>query len=225
MPDPRPSDPAPPTTTPPTEPSPPRPLVDVSRLPGPGWPPPPSLECPWLSLRPTTPDDPPALYALCDANTFRWYSVPPPVDAPDAFAAHYRRLIADPARRHLTMRLPDGRIVGASAYYELRPEHLSLEIGYTFIGPAFRGGRVNPAAKLLMIGHAIDTLGCVRVQIKTDARNLHSQRAITKLGARFEGRLRAHFIQPNGYVRDTMMYSVTPDLWPAIRAGLLQRLA
>jgi RimJ/RimL family protein N-acetyltransferase len=114
--------------------------------------------------------------------------------------------------------------VGCTTYMDIRPEHRGLEIGMTWIGHDFRGTQVNPQAKFLMLRHAFETLGCERVQLKCDARNLQSQAAISKLGAKFEGRLRKHFVLPDGYVRDTMMYSIIREEWPDVAAGLLQRL-
>jgi len=82
---------------------------------------------------------------------------------------------------------------------------------------------VNPAMKHLMLLHAFDTLGTVRVELKTDARNLHSRNAILKLGAVFEGLLRAHMIMPDGVLRDTAVYSITRGEWASVDAGLRAR--
>lgn len=117
-----------------------------------------------------------------------------------------------------------GKFVGMTSYMDIRREHLGLEIGMTWYAPEVRGTRVNPECKLLLIGHAIEVLGCERVQLKTDGRNLHSQNAIAKLGAKYEGTLRKHMIFPNGYVRDTVMYSVLAEEWPEVKKGLEERL-
>jgi len=84
---------------------------------------------------------------------------------------------------------------------------------------------VNPESKYLLLRHAFETLGAVRVQLKTDRRNVHSQRAIEKLGARKEGILRKHMILPNGYVRDSVIYSIIDEEWPAVKAALEARIA
>lgn len=118
----------------------------------------------------------------------------------------------------------EGSAVGVSTYMDIRPEHLGLEIGRTWIGRDHQGTRVNPGAKLLMLRHAFETLGCQRVQLKTDLRNTQSQRAIEKLGAVKEGVLRKQMVMPDGFVRDTVMYSITADEWPAVEARLLERL-
>ena len=94
----------------------------------------------------------------------------------------------------------------------------------TFIDPAFRGTFVNPEMKFLMLQHAFETEGAIRVQLKTDARNAHSRAAILKLGAKFEGVLRKHGMQVDGTVRDTAMYSITDEEWPEVKQRLTARL-
>jgi len=117
-----------------------------------------------------------------------------------------------------------GDVVGATSYMDIRAEHRGLEIGMSWIVRPFQGTKVNPEAKYLLLRHAFEVLGCERVQLKCDARNKQSQAAILKLGAQFEGTLRRHFVLPDGYVRDTMMYSVIPTEWPAVKTNLETRL-
>ncbi|HYG64117.1 MAG TPA: GNAT family protein, partial [Thermoanaerobaculia bacterium] len=118
-----------------------------------------------------------------------------------------------------------GEPVGCSAYLEIRPAHRGLEIGRTWIARRWQGTRVNPESKYVLLRHAFEALGAVRVQFKTDFNNLHSQRAIEKLGARREGVLRRYQMRANGSFRDTVMYSITDGEWPEVRAGLEARLA
>jgi RimJ/RimL family protein N-acetyltransferase len=118
----------------------------------------------------------------------------------------------------------DGQAVGISCYLDVRPAHRGLEIGFTWIGKAFQGTHVNPAAKRLLLGHAFEDLGMERVQLKCDGRNVQSQRAIEKLGAIREGVLRRHMTLPDGFMRDTVMYSILADEWPAVRDRLERRL-
>lgn len=120
--------------------------------------------------------------------------------------------------------LATGAPVGRTTYMDIRPAHRGLEIGRTWIGTAHQGTRVNPESKFLLLRHAFETLGAIRVQLKTDARNVHSQRAIAKLGAVREGVLRKHMILPGGVVRDTVLFSITDDEWPAVRDGIIARL-
>ncbi len=117
-----------------------------------------------------------------------------------------------------------GRVVGSTSFLNIRVPHCVVEIGSTFLRPEVRSGAVNPDAKLLMLGHAFE-VGANRVELVTDLRNLRSQAAIAKLGAAREGVLRRDRITWTGHVRDTVFYSVIPEEWPAVRAGLRRRLS
>ena len=117
-----------------------------------------------------------------------------------------------------------GRAIGSTRYLDLRLAHRGLEIGWTWITPAFQRSAINTECKLLLLTHAFETLGCLRVQLKTDARNLRSQAAIERLGATKEGVLRKHYVLWDGYVRDSVMYSITDEQWPEVRRRLSARL-
>ncbi len=121
--------------------------------------------------------------------------------------------------------LRSGKAVGATRYMEIRPEHRGLEIGGTWYGVDYQGSGVNVEAKYLLLKHAFEVLGFIRVQLKTDGRNLHSQRAIEKLGAVKEGVLRNHIIRPDGVIRDSVFYSILDSEWPRVKRGLEERLA
>jgi RimJ/RimL family protein N-acetyltransferase len=115
-------------------------------------------------------------------------------------------------------------IVGSTRFMALRPEHRSVEIGWTWLHPsAWRTG-ANAEAKLLMLAHAFDRWGCRRVELKTDALNERSRGAIEALGASFEGIHRQHMLVRGGENRDTAWYSILDDEWPEVRARLLERL-
>lgn len=116
--------------------------------------------------------------------------------------------------------LESGRLAGATRYLEIRPEHRALEIGGTWYGLDFQRTAVNTESKLLLLSHAFEKLGAVRVQFKTDLRNLPSQKAIERLGAVKEGILRQHMITPEGILRDSVYYSITDKEWPTIKARL-----
>jgi RimJ/RimL family protein N-acetyltransferase len=118
-----------------------------------------------------------------------------------------------------------GRAVGSSSYLDAVPALDRLEIGATWYGRPWWGTRVNPAAKLLLLGHAFDALGARRVALRCDAGNERSRRAIVGIGATFEGVLRAWERRPDGSPRDTAFHSVLAAEWPAVRAGLERRLA
>ena len=118
-----------------------------------------------------------------------------------------------------------GRAIGCTRYMEIRPEHRGLEIGGTWYGVEYQGTGVNTEAKYLLLRHAFEDLGCIRVQIKTDQRNLRSQRAIERLGLVKEGVFRNHIITPDGTVRDSVYYSLIAAEWPAAKARLETLLA
>ncbi len=118
-----------------------------------------------------------------------------------------------------------GKVVGSSRYLNVRPQDRVVEIGWTWLNPrAWRTG-ANVEAKLLMLEHAFETLECVRVEFKTDARNERSRAALAAIPARFEGVLRNHMIVPDVGQRDSAYYSVIDSEWPAVRDNLRQRLA
>ncbi len=115
-----------------------------------------------------------------------------------------------------------GEVVGSTRYLALRPVHGGLEIGWTWIGRAAWGTGVNVEAKLLMLEHAFERMGCQRVEFKTDARNTRSRRALAAIPAEFEGIFRRHMMMPFG-PRDSAYFSVIADEWPAVRARLVER--
>jgi RimJ/RimL family protein N-acetyltransferase len=121
--------------------------------------------------------------------------------------------------------LPAGSVVGSSDYLEASVTDARLEIGSTAYSPALWGTRVNPETKLLLLGHAFEVLGAGRVQLKTDVRNRRSQQAIARLGATYEGTLRRYQRRTDDTVRDTAMFSIIAEEWPAVRQRLRERLA
>jgi N-acetyltransferase len=170
-------------------------------------------------------DDLVELWATTEPQTFRYFATRVDCSSKDAFIQCMHAYLSRQDRVHYAVRdAKSGAIVGHSAFYDLRPEHRALEIGFTWFARSHRGTLINPGTKLAMLEHAIETCGAVRVQIKTDSRNVHSQRAILKLGAAFEGRLLNHMTMPDGFVRDTMMYAVTNHMWPRVRERLLERI-
>ncbi|MBW3583708.1 MAG: GNAT family N-acetyltransferase [Euryarchaeota archaeon] len=120
-----------------------------------------------------------------------------------------------------------GHAIGSTSLFEYDAKNRLVEVGHTWLASTHRGSGVNLEAKRLLFAHAFDDLGLNRVQLKCDARNERSRAAILRIGATFEGVLRAHRILPDGHVRDTAMYSVTRAEWPTVREhldGLLERL-
>jgi len=120
--------------------------------------------------------------------------------------------------------LAPGAVVGTSSYVEISVDDARLEIGFTKYIPAVWGSEVNPETKLLLLEHAFAVLGAGRVQLKTDVRNVRSQQAIARLGARYEGVLRRYQRRADGTVRDTVLFSVLAEDWPDVRRGLELRL-
>jgi RimJ/RimL family protein N-acetyltransferase len=121
-------------------------------------------------------------------------------------------------------RLPAGAVVGMSSYLDVSVHDARLEIGATAYRPALWGTAVNPDTKLLLLRYAFDELHVGRVQLKTDVRNTRSQRAIARLGARYEATLGRYQRRSDGTVRDTVLFSILAEDWPQVRAGLEVRL-
>ena len=125
----------------------------------------------------------------------------------------------------VVVRLADDRIIGSTRYLAVEEEDRTVEIGWTWYSPDAWGGVVNPEAKYLLMRHAFEDWHAIRVALKTDVKNLHSQAAIRKLGARYEGTLRNQRIRPDGTYRDTVIFSIIESEWAAVKAKLEQRLA
>lgn len=120
--------------------------------------------------------------------------------------------------------LPAGSIVGTSSYMDVSTPDARLEIGATAYVPNVWGTKVNPETKLLLLTHAFETLRVGRVQLKADVRNVRSQQAIARLGARYEGTLRRHQRRDDGTMRDSVLFSIVAEEWPDVRQGLLARV-
>ncbi|KWX67319.1 GNAT family N-acetyltransferase [Mycobacterium sp. NAZ190054] len=118
----------------------------------------------------------------------------------------------------------DGALVGSSSYLNVDGANRRLEIGNTWYVEAVRRTGVNTEAKLLMLGHAFDVLGCVAVEFRTHFFNFASRTAIEHLGAKLDGVLRSHQLLPDGSRRDTVVYSILDIEWPAVRSSLRFRL-
>lgn len=123
-----------------------------------------------------------------------------------------------------TVERAGGRPIGSSRYLAIERLHHRLEIGWTWLAPRWQRTAANTEAKLLMLGHAFETLRCNRVEFKTDERNTPSRAAILALGARFEGVFRNHMIVPPGRLRHSAYYAITVEDWPAVRRRLETRL-
>ena len=120
----------------------------------------------------------------------------------------------------MIVRRSDERAIGMTAYLDIHPKDRWLEIGGTWLTPEVQRTAINTECKYLLLRHAFETLGCVRVQLKTDARNLRSQRAIERVGAVKEGVLRKQMLTRGGFQRDTVVYSIIDSEWQKVKARL-----
>jgi len=124
----------------------------------------------------------------------------------------------------VVIRLSDDRVIGSTRYLDVQEDDRTVEIGWTWYSPEAWGGVVNPEAKYVLMCHAFDDWHAIRVALKTDVKNIHSQAAIKKLGARYEGTLRNQRIRPDGSYRDTVVFSITESEWPAVKLRLERRI-
>ena len=155
-----------------------------------------------------------------------WYTSVP---SPDTMAADVDAKLA--ARAAGTMlpftvrRAATGAALGVTTYCNVDDQTPRLEIGYTWTARSAQRTAVNTESKLLLLGHAFEVLGCIAVEFRTHWHNQQSRTAIARLGAKQDGVLRNHRRQPDGTLRDTVVFSITDAEWPAVRAGLRYRLA
>jgi RimJ/RimL family protein N-acetyltransferase len=158
---------------------------------------------------------------------WRWVTTAP-VRTPDDMAAYIALALAErDAGRALpfaTLDRATGSVIGCTRYAAIEPLHRRLEIGWTWLAPSAQRTAANTEAKYLMLRHAFETLGCVRVELKTDALNERSRAAISRIGAREEGTLRRHMVTSSGRIRDTVYYSILDSEWGEVKAGLERRL-
>jgi RimJ/RimL family protein N-acetyltransferase len=151
-------------------------------------------------------------------------SVPRPEDT-DAYVAQALELQTRGERLPwAVVDATSGRVIGCTSYHDIVPAVRRVEIGYTWYARSVQRSHVNTTAKLLLMGHAFDTLQCCVVGWRTDIFNLASQQAIERLGAQRDGVLRCHALRRDGSIRDTVMYSLLASEWPAARERLNQRL-
>ena len=185
-----------------------------------------SLEGPTIRLEPLVPGHAPLLFPNSGPEIFQHTLEWPRDWSAEAFEDWLRYCLTMPAAFLWTLFVKEtGEAVGMTGYLEIRPQHLGLEIGRTWIARSHQGTKVNPESKYILLRHAFEDLGAVRVQFKVDLNNLHSQRAVEKLGAQREGVLRRYQKRTNGFMRDTVMYSILAEEWPEVKAGLEARLA
>lgn len=166
--------------------------------------------------------------AARDPAIFRYLLIPPFAEVANAadFIDEALRAQATGAEvAYATVRRSDGTVVGSTRFIDIRRAHRGLEIGWTWLAAEAQRTAINTEAKFLMLRQAFEGWGALRVQLKTDANNQRSRAAILRLGATYEGILRKQLLRPHdGYERDSAMYSIIADEWPAVKAGLETKL-
>ena len=180
-------------------------------------------------LEPLRPDHEDGLYTAALDTEWSWMFVDPTGDRAD-----FHRLLAEAlslGRRgeqvpFTTLSAATGEPIGSTRYLALRPEHRGLEIGWTWLARHAWGTGANVEAKLLLLEHAFEGLGCMRVEFKTDALNERSRQALEALPAHFEGVFHKHMLVGNGRdrLRDSAWYAIVDDDWPEVKANLERRL-
>jgi RimJ/RimL family protein N-acetyltransferase len=192
------------------------------------WVEPITLEGSVARLEPLSLDHLPGLTAVgLEADIWRW--MPRPIGTPGDMRAYVEAAL-EAAREgrecpFATVEVASGRVVGGTRYMAIEPHHRRLEIGYTWLAPAWQRTAINTEAKLLMLDHAFRVLGALRVEFKTDSLNDRSRAALLGIGATEEGTLRNHMLTESGRRRHSVYYSVIEEEWPRVRMHLERRLA
>ncbi|MCQ3929169.1 MAG: GNAT family N-acetyltransferase [Chloroflexi bacterium] len=165
------------------------------------------------------------LWQAVSPDTFQHFASIPTEWTLEGFRKYLQNLLAVPDMcPFCQVEVATNQPVGVTTFMEIRPAHRGLEIGSTWIGKTHQGTAINPEAKYLLLRHAFENLKAIRLQLKTDSRNLQSQRAIEKIGAKREGVLRNHYIMPDGHYRHSVYFSVTDEEWPEVKTKLEARL-
>jgi len=185
------------------------------------------LEGPRILLRPLQPDDAPALVlAASDGELWNlpFTVVPSAATVQGYIDTALQGRDAGAVLPYVTVLKETGEVIGSTRFWKVDRVNRKLEIGSTWIAARWQRSFVNTEAKYLMLRHAFDELGCVRVQFTTDEINARSRAAILRLGAQQEGIVRNERIMPDGRRRNSVRFSVIEEEWPQVRAGLEARL-
>lgn len=181
-----------------------------------------------VRLEPLSPEHVPALWEVgIDPELWRWTvaTIRTPEDMRAYVDAALRERDEGRALPFATVDAASGRVVGSTRFAGVSLADGRVEIGWTWLARPWQRTPANTEAKYLMLRHAFEALGCVRVELKTDALNERSRAAILRVGATQEGILRKHMRSQEGRMRDTVYFSILDDEWPAVRTGLEARLA
>jgi RimJ/RimL family protein N-acetyltransferase len=153
-----------------------------------------------------------------------WRWIPVPVRTVEEMAAYIETALQEQERGvslpFALMEKATGRVIGSTRYGNIDRTHRRVEIGWTWVAREWQRTAVNTEAKYLLLKHAFETLGCIRVELKTDSLNEKSRAAILRIGAREEGIFRNHMITAKGRIRHTVYFSIVDPEWPAVKARL-----
>ncbi len=185
------------------------------------WPAPVTLTGQHVTLAPLAQDHADDLRAAAALLGPQWYTSIP---SPDQIAHEIDRRNATPGMTPFAQLLPDGRAVGMTTYMHSTQIDRRVEIGSTWLSPEVQRSRFNTEAKLMLLRHAFENLGCIRVEFRTHRMNTQSRTAIERLGAQLEGILRQHIVMPDGTLRDTAVYAILDHEWPTIKTHLTAAL-
>lgn len=185
-----------------------------------------TLQNAFVRLEPLTLDHADELAAATVGLEHAWYtSVPSPEEVRDEIARRHAQHDQGSMNPWAIRRLDTGAAVGMTAFCNIDQPNRHVEIGHTWLGVEAQRTAVNTAAKLLLLGHAFERCDAIAVELRTHWHNLQSRAAIARLGAKQDGVLRNHRIGPEGTLRDTVVFSILPHEWSAVRLGLESRLA
>lgn len=192
------------------------------------WVEPAVLEGSVVRLEPLSLDHLPGLISVgLDADIWRW--MPVAIQTPGDMRTYVETALEgrDSGREmpFATVEVASGRVIGGTRYLNIEPAHRRLEIGYTWLAPAWQRTAANTEQKLLMLGHAFNDLGALRVEFKTDSLNEKSRTALLGIGATEEGTMRNHMITQGGRRRHSVYFSVVEEDWPQVRQHLEARIA
>ena len=161
-----------------------------------------------------------------DEELWRW--IPTPVRTPQEMSGYIQTALEEQSRGvslpFALIEKTSGRAIGSTRYGNIDRAHHRVEIGWTWVAPPWQRTAVNTEGKYLLLRHAFETLGCIRVELKTDSLNERSRSAILRIGAREEGTFRNHIITSTGRIRHTVYFSILDSEWPAVKSRLQSRM-
>ncbi len=161
-----------------------------------------------------------------DENLWKW--IPVPVRTPEEMKAYVDAALAEQARGvslpFTIVERATGNVIGSTRYANIERVHRRVEIGWTWVARPWQRTAVNTECKYMLLKHAFETLGCIRVELKTDSLNERSRAAILRIGAKEEGVFRNHMITASGRIRHTVYFGVTDGEWPGVKRRLEEKL-